>query len=74
MISILYVDDEPLLPNLSKLFLERLGNIVVIPSVSARNALDLLVTESCDAIISDYQMLRVVCLVRMASLTGACFQ
>jgi len=56
MISILYVDDEPGLLEIGKLFLERSGEfgVDIIPSAPA--ALTLMNTKNYDAIISDYQM------------------
>jgi PAS domain S-box-containing protein len=56
MISILYVDDEPELLGLCKIFLEQAGEFRVTPVASAQESLDLLSTTSYDAIISDYQM------------------
>lgn len=56
MISILYVDDEPELLGLCKVFLEQAGEFRVTPVASAQESLDLLSTTSYDAIISDYQM------------------
>ncbi len=56
MISVLYVDDEPELLDLSKLFLERTGDFSVTTAGSALEALSLLEKVSFDAIVSDYQM------------------
>ncbi len=56
MFSVLYVDDEPDLLELGKLFLERSPEFHVDIAVSAREALDSLAIRSFDAIISDYQM------------------
>jgi PAS domain S-box-containing protein len=56
MISILYVDDEPSLLEIGKLFLERSGQFVVDIITSAPAALTLLNTKHYEAIISDYQM------------------
>jgi PAS domain S-box-containing protein len=56
MISVLYVDDEPHLLELGRIFLERSGEFRVQTAVSAPKALELLTTRSFDAIISDYQM------------------
>ena len=55
-ISILYVDDEPALLEVTRLFLERMGGFTVTTADSVAAARKLL--ESCrfDAIISDYQM------------------
>lgn len=56
MISILYVDDEPELLGLCKIFLEKDGDFQVTPIESVQQGLDCLSTSSFDAIISDYQM------------------
>ncbi len=54
--SVLYVDDEPALLGLGKIFLEKTGAFVVDTQVSAIESLEILKTRSYDAIISDYQM------------------
>ena len=56
MIAILYVDDEPGLLEIGKLFLERSGEFGVDIITSAPDALRLMETKAYDAIISDYQM------------------
>lgn len=56
MISLLYVDDEPELLNLGKLFLEKEGEFTVTTTTSSPEVLGLLTTNTFDAIISDYQM------------------
>ena len=56
MISILYVDDEPGLLEVGKLFMEQGGEFVVDTAVSAPDALRILQSKDYDAIISDYQM------------------
>jgi len=55
-LRVLYVDDEPGLLEIGKLFLEKEGEFAVDTLTSAREALDQLNTERYDAIISDYQM------------------
>ncbi len=55
-LRVLYVDDEPGLLELGKMFLEREGVFTVDTLTSAEEALTLLNTERYDAIISDYQM------------------
>ena len=55
-ISLLYVDDEPLLLELGKLFLEKSGQFRVDTVTSAPEALEILKSTSYDAIVSDYQM------------------
>jgi PAS domain S-box-containing protein len=56
MFSILYVDDEPGLLEIGKLFLEQGGRFSVETLTSAGEALEILKTRHYDAIISDYQM------------------
>ncbi|MCK9579004.1 MAG: response regulator [Methanoregula sp.] len=56
MITLLYVDDEPDLLDLGKLFLERGGEFSVTITCSAQDGLEKLSTSAFDAVISDYQM------------------
>jgi PAS domain S-box-containing protein len=56
MYTILYVDDEPGLLEISKLFLEQDGRFSVDIITSAPAALSLMNSKTYDAIISDYQM------------------
>jgi PAS domain S-box-containing protein len=56
MYNVMYVDDEPTLLEIGKLFLERNGEFVVDTLTSAKEALVQLETVHYDAIISDYQM------------------
>jgi PAS domain S-box-containing protein len=56
MISLLYVDDEPDLLDLGKLFLERGGDFSVTITGSAQDGLHNLSRTCFDAVISDYQM------------------
>ncbi len=56
IISLLYVDDEPALLDIGKLFLERTGEIAVTPAASAQDALRMLEEGGFDAVVSDYQM------------------
>ncbi|HZK29850.1 MAG TPA: PAS domain S-box protein [Methanoregula sp.] len=56
MFSVLYVDDEPLLLELAKLFLEKTGDFRIDTLTSAKAALETLARTSYDCIISDYQM------------------
>jgi PAS domain S-box-containing protein len=53
---VLYVDDEPALLEIAKIFLERTGNFTVDTLTSARQAVIYVKTQQYDAIISDYQM------------------
>ncbi|MFA7694450.1 MAG: PAS domain S-box protein [Methanoregula sp.] len=56
MINVLYVDDEPALLELTKMYLERSGNFTVDTAISAQEAAGILRDHHYDAIISDYQM------------------
>ncbi|MDO8841069.1 PAS domain S-box protein [Methanocalculus sp.] len=55
-IQILYVDDEPALLEIGRLFLEKSGDITVKTALSAPEAIRLLSDHAVDAIVSDYQM------------------
>ena len=52
-IRVLYVDDEPSLLDIGKVFLERAGNFEVTTAISAPEAIRLLEQQRFDAIISD---------------------
>lgn len=56
MITVLYVDDEPDLLEIGKIFLEQMGDFSVTTVESASAAFEILKTEHFNAIISDYQM------------------
>jgi CheY-like chemotaxis protein len=56
MISALYVDDEPALLEIGRIFLERTGDIRVDTAESAPVALKMLQSATYDVVISDYQM------------------
>ncbi|MDD1686732.1 response regulator [Methanoregula sp.] len=56
MISVLYVDDDRVLLEISKQFLEAKGHFHIDTAESADKALEILNTRVYDAIISDYQM------------------
>jgi len=56
LISVLYVDDEPGLLDIGKLFLEDDGDFHVDTETSAQAALTTLGKRTYDVIISDYQM------------------
>jgi PAS domain S-box-containing protein len=56
MISVLYVDDEEVLLEIGKIFLEKSRQFHVDTLTSAHEALNLLKSKSYDAIVSDYQM------------------
>jgi len=55
-ISILYVDDEPVLLELGRTFLESNETFRVETSTSVRDATALLATNQYDVVVSDYQM------------------
>jgi PAS domain S-box-containing protein len=55
-LRVLYVDDEPVLLDIGKVFLEQSGDFAVTTATNAQDALLLLEQEQFDAIISDYQM------------------
>jgi PAS domain S-box-containing protein len=56
MIHVLYVDDEPDLLVLGKIFLEKPGAMTVETATSAREALEMLERYPYDAVVSDFQM------------------
>jgi len=56
MISVLYVDDDLSLLEISKIYLEETGEFHIDTVESAPHALDILQHRSYDAVISDYQM------------------
>ncbi|MCK9632754.1 MAG: PAS domain S-box protein [Methanoregula sp.] len=56
MFSLLYVDDEPGLLEIGKLFLEGHGDFSVVTALSAEEGLRELGQHHFDAIVSDYQM------------------
>ncbi len=56
MISVLFVDDEPVLVDIGRLFLKRAGDFSVTGVLSGQEAVKLLQENTYDVIISDYQM------------------
>jgi PAS domain S-box-containing protein len=56
MITILLVDDQQVLLDITRLFLERGGDITVDTAISAQEAITLLTMKKYDAIVSDYEM------------------
>ena len=56
MINVLYVDDEPVLLEAGRVFLERSGTFSVDTALTATRALEMIHTKAYDAIIADYQM------------------
>jgi PAS domain S-box-containing protein len=55
-LRVLYVDDDPGLLEIGKMFLEQTGDFSVETIDSASDALKFLENEKADAIVSDYQM------------------
>ncbi len=55
-IRVLYVDDEPGLLQIARLFLEQSPDISVAVSLSGPEALEALASGSYDVVVSDYQM------------------
>lgn len=56
MTSVLLVDDEQIILDIGKLFLEQSGGLSVRTAISVNDALQLMKNETFDAIVSDYQM------------------
>lgn len=56
MISVLLVDDEPVLLDIGRMFLEKTGGFQVGEATSGIEALSLLEKQQYDAIVSDYEM------------------
>lgn len=56
MISVLYVDDEYLLLDIAKEFLERTGEFRVDICLSPLKAIECMKSRNYDVIVSDYQM------------------
>jgi PAS domain S-box-containing protein len=56
MIHVLYVDDEPTLLDIARLFLEATGEFSIDPQLSAQDGLDALKNQEYDAVVSDFQM------------------
>ncbi|MCP1662331.1 MAG: PAS domain S-box protein [Methanocalculus sp. MSAO_Arc1] len=54
--TLLYIDDEPGLLEIGRMFLEQNKKMIVSTCESARDAIGILQKHSFDAIISDYQM------------------
>jgi PAS domain S-box-containing protein len=55
-IKVLFVDDEPAILDITRIYLERGGQFSVTTAVSAMDAIRLLHSENFDAIVSDYEM------------------
>jgi PAS domain S-box-containing protein len=56
LLSILFVDDEPAILDITKRFLEKTGNMTVTTASSAREGLERLKRQVFDAIVCDYEM------------------
>ena len=56
MIRVLYIDDEPDLLDIARLFLEATGDFLLETKISGQEGLDALKAGQYDAVVSDYQM------------------
>jgi PAS domain S-box-containing protein len=56
VLNLLYIDDEPELLELGRLFLEKIGDFSVTTALSGRSGLEELAQHEFDAIVSDFQM------------------
>jgi PAS domain S-box-containing protein len=56
MLSVLYVDDEEALLDITRIFLERSGELKIDTCSNPNDALDMLGTRTFDVIVSDYEM------------------
>lgn len=56
MITVLFVDDEPALLDVSRLYMEKTGDLKVEPCFSAEQAMEMLKARAYDVIVSDYEM------------------
>ena len=56
MRSVLFIDDEELLLDATKSFLERFGDMKVQTATSAKEALGILVNNTFDALVIDYYL------------------
>ena len=56
MISVLLVDDEPEVAEISRIFLEKNGNMKISTATSVSEALELLKQGEFDVVVSDYEM------------------
>ena len=56
MLSVLLVDDDPVLLDLARIFLERTGEFRVETAVSGPDAIRMLETMPVDAVVADYEM------------------
>ena len=55
-LKVLYVDDEPALLELGKIFIESQGNFLVQTASGSKEALHMMDGNAFDAVVSDYQM------------------
>ncbi len=56
MLSVLVIDDQKPMLEVIRLFLERFGNMNVKTALSAKEALELLISSSFDAMVVDYDL------------------
>jgi tetratricopeptide (TPR) repeat protein len=70
MISVLLVEDDPAILELTRIFLERSGDLQVVTSRDVAEANGILKDRSFDVIVSDYEMPHTDGLVFLKSLRG----
>ena len=68
MIAVLFVDDEPALLEIGRLFLERSGEITVTTARSVSEALKLFINNKFDVIVTDFEMPEIDGLVFLKTL------
>ncbi len=56
MLSVLVIDDQKPMLEVIRLFLERFGNMNVKAALSAKEALEILMSSSFDAMVVDYDL------------------
>jgi DNA-binding response OmpR family regulator len=56
MVKVLYIDDEPALLDVGKIFLEKMGGVSVDTSNSAYEGLKKIASNRYDAVVTDYEM------------------
>lgn len=73
LLRVLYVDDEPTLLKICKIFLEKTGNISVDTLTSPLDALELITDTPYDAIICDFQMPAMDGIIFLKKIRSLCF-
>lgn len=56
MLSVLVIDDQKPMLEVIRLFLERFGNMNVKTALTAKEALEILMSSSFDAMVVDYDL------------------